>query len=78
MIGMLAVIFGTKHGSETSAGIGMDLPQETLFGFLPAPSVQNRDLAAIGEHKGKNINCVGKGVLRQIAASVYPAAAIGA
>ena len=78
MIGVLPVVSGAKDGAEFPAGIGMDTAQELCFVAAPVPALEHGYSPAILHHEGKDIDGVGKGVLRKIAISVYTAAAIGA
>ena len=78
MIGMLPVVRRAKDGAELAASVGMDTAQEFCFVAAPVPAFEHGYSPAILHHEGKDIDRIGKGVLRQIAISVYAAATIGA
>ena len=69
-----------KHGGEVVAGAGEDLAQELLLLGGAAPALHDRDLAAVGEAEGHDVERIAEGMLRQprAALAVARAAGIGA
>lgn len=76
MIAVLRIIGRPQYRAEPGAGIGMDLPQEFGLTAFAVPSVEHGDPPPVLSDKGKDIDRIGRCVLRQIAGAADPAAAI--
>ena len=66
---MRAIIIRAEHGAEAFAGRLVETAQELLFGLIAVPAAKDRYPASVLQDKGRYIDRVAEGMLRQFSSA---------